>query len=315
MILKRRRVLYAISILTFLYTQVQGTEDLCFTSIIIPRNREVQVTERGSVTLSCTVKYCTEQPSITWCKLNGDTCLPLLNQTEVTTGWIQLDLKSGTSTLSFSAVSTNHSGHYRCEAKDGKQSSASHYITLNVSDQKVSSTTLHPTETTSSQPESLLYSDEFFYGLIALGILILLVSVFIIFILCQRECKVKQKSQEALKMKRNQPNRRSSRHLHNNVAARQHAQQDNVVPSPVNDPAFESQDVTIYDNDPAPKSRMTLTTDQGDNDEIYANSDLADEQDTLVYAFLNHENNQHNTQLTSSTDNFTEYAAVNVKHS
>lgn len=67
----------------------------------------------GSVTVSCGVSFRVE-PIVSWCREDGDTCLPLKGQSRHTLTWYHTGSGTGVSYLTLHNITLSDSGYYRC---------------------------------------------------------------------------------------------------------------------------------------------------------------------------------------------------------
>uniref|UniRef100_K7GIK6 B and T lymphocyte associated n=1 Tax=Pelodiscus sinensis TaxID=13735 RepID=K7GIK6_PELSI len=102
----------------------------CTTELQVIRGYKFQSKSGDSLTITCPVKYCTEKPTMTWCKIKGQECLRLNDGPTKNATWIQQNVFS----LKFTLIHQNDSGLYRCRATVGGVSSESHAVVVIVSD-------------------------------------------------------------------------------------------------------------------------------------------------------------------------------------
>lgn len=77
------------------------------------------------------MKYCTNRPTVIWCKIEGKSCLSLGYKLQGYTTWNE---KENTSVfiLHFSHILPGDTGSYRCSANFSSGLVESHSVTINV---------------------------------------------------------------------------------------------------------------------------------------------------------------------------------------
>lgn len=99
----------------------------CSVEVMIKRQSRYTGKSGQVATIECPVKYCHEKPSMSWCKVEGNDCLPLQTR-ETYTKWTEDTIF----VLTFSSVHRNDSGLYRCQAISGNISSVSHSVNVTI---------------------------------------------------------------------------------------------------------------------------------------------------------------------------------------
>ncbi|XP_041727711.2 uncharacterized protein LOC121558380 [Coregonus clupeaformis] len=117
-------------ILLLLAKQLQGQGPICDNEIRVSRNTVVQALIMENLMITCDVTFCTDPPQVTWCKLDEHICNPVIQTTHIQTQWKSLTSNSGISVLTFSEVSMDDAGLYRCTMP----SMVSHSIAVIVND-------------------------------------------------------------------------------------------------------------------------------------------------------------------------------------
>lgn len=151
--------------------------------------------------ISCNLKYCDGQTSnIIWTKENLKVWIPVSGgQISSSQNYSAPDLL--TSYLTFTNISKNHDGRYRCELQLSNSSTVSHFINISVSDDSLGdemSCTGNNSETdnTDTRFNSIPWWLPYLY--ICMGVVIPVFILMLIFILCNG-CKTlrRRKTQKA----------------------------------------------------------------------------------------------------------------------
>ncbi|XP_058517861.1 B- and T-lymphocyte attenuator isoform X3 [Ochotona princeps] len=109
-------------------------EESCEVQLYIKRNSVHSVPSGDPFELKCPVKYCDIRPNVTWCKLNGSHCQPLVDGFHLHTSWREGENISDF-ILHFESVLHSDNGSYRCHAKLSLEIIESHSTTIYVTDQ------------------------------------------------------------------------------------------------------------------------------------------------------------------------------------
>lgn len=87
-----------------------------------------------SFKISCNLKYCDDQTiNVTWTKENPKGWIPVSGTSQISSSQNYSEFHLLTSYLTFTNISKNHEGLYRCELKLPDLSTYSHYINISVS--------------------------------------------------------------------------------------------------------------------------------------------------------------------------------------
>ncbi|XP_033867069.3 B- and T-lymphocyte attenuator-like isoform X2 [Acipenser ruthenus] len=330
--LQERRVDLAYFLLLILCIEVKGQDSACSLEVRVPRNTAWNVSVMKTLTINCTVNYCEEEPQVTWCKVLGTDCKPL-NAT-VETSWNQSSIHSAVSFLTFSNISSNDSGQYRCKAVDVRGiSSVGHSITVSVNNAVCCSEEENvptPNMTTSGAQEKkpTPQNDSWLtYIYICVGVLILIIIVALISFFCIQGHRVTPKSKEAMQNNQKHKTPKASRQS-STAASLPSRPSDHIKPAGL---AEES----VYDNDhhsrtsrhtrvSSSRGRASSTNESApvaimiNPPDIYYNQEVEDENCPIVYAALRHaykteEGSQH-VRLSAASEEQTEYAAIRVKN-
>ncbi|XP_008071476.1 B- and T-lymphocyte attenuator isoform X1 [Carlito syrichta] len=263
-------------------------EELCDVQVHVKRQSVYSVLVGDSFELKCPVKYCSNRPNVTWCKLNGTQCSDLEDRLQKHTSW-RKEKNISFFVLHFKPVLPSDNGSYRCTAKLLSRHIPSHSVAIYVTD--VTSTSGRPSEDETANRSWFLYS------LLTLGGLFLLaISCFFLFC-CLRRHQGKEKKlcdtagREIIMVDGPQPFKSEQTEMD----TRQNSQ---TLPS----------ETEIYDNYSDPWFRM-----QGGS-EVYSNPYLEENKQGIVYASLNHSViGPHPRQGRNVTEAPTEYASICVR--
>nr|8F6L_C Chain C, B- and T-lymphocyte attenuator [Homo sapiens]8F6O_C Chain C, B- and T-lymphocyte attenuator [Homo sapiens] len=110
-------------------------KESCDVQLYIKRQSEHSILAGDPFELECPVKYCANRPHVTWCKLNGTTCVKLEDRQ---TSWKE-EKNISFFILHFEPVLPNDNGSYRCSANFQSNLIESHSTTLYVTDVKSAS--------------------------------------------------------------------------------------------------------------------------------------------------------------------------------
>ncbi|XP_067301039.1 B- and T-lymphocyte attenuator isoform X2 [Pseudorasbora parva] len=184
-------------------TDIQGHTPIC-PVFKVRRGTVHKVCINKPFRISCDLKYCDDQRfSITWTKANLWTPVLGSAQTSSSQNYSSPDLL--TSYLTFTNISKDHDGLYRCELQLSNSSAYSHYINISVSEnsmedemsctEKEKDNTERDTTDTSSDLNPWWLP----YLFICVGVVIAVLMLTLIFILCIIGSKTsrKRKTQRA----------------------------------------------------------------------------------------------------------------------
>uniref|UniRef100_A0A7N5P9M5 B and T lymphocyte associated n=1 Tax=Ailuropoda melanoleuca TaxID=9646 RepID=A0A7N5P9M5_AILME len=106
-------------------------EKSCNEQLYVKRYSIYTVSAGNSFDLKCPVKYCSNRPTVIWCKIEGKSCLSLGYKLQGYTTWNE---KENTSVfiLHFSHILPGDTGSYRCSANFSSGLVESHSVTINV---------------------------------------------------------------------------------------------------------------------------------------------------------------------------------------
>ncbi|XP_004578352.2 B- and T-lymphocyte attenuator isoform X2 [Ochotona princeps] len=263
-------------------------EESCEVQLYIKRNSVHSVPSGDPFELKCPVKYCDIRPNVTWCKLNGSHCQPLVDGFHLHTSWREGENISDF-ILHFESVLHSDNGSYRCHAKLSLEIIESHSTTIYVTD---ATSTAGPTskEEMASQPWLL-------YGLLVLGGLPLLSITCFCLLCCLREHQGKQEKPTDTD--------RAGREI-NLVDAPQLISSEQAKVGPRKKSQTVPSETGIYDNDPWFRLQ--------EGAEVYSNSCLEENKQGIVYASLNHSLFGMNPKQTRNEKEApTEYASICVR--
>ncbi|XP_059576498.1 B- and T-lymphocyte attenuator [Alligator mississippiensis] len=307
------RILLHIFLMVLLLSNHQVHGVTCSVEVMIKRQSRYTGKSGQVATIECPVKYCHEKPSMSWCKVEGNDCLPLQTR-ETYTKWTEDTIF----VLTFSSVHRNDSGLYRCQAISGNISSVSHSVNVTILEGDTSTSANPSTNTTSIQQNPQGYKNDnmkwIIYGTSSLGALFLLI---LICLCCLKWHKVKSKTTPATSQTEinmvNSPTDVQSYINRTPAAQNEGATFDYcIMKSQLQLPDGSA----VYDNDvPHWNGHGAEPRPACDKPAIPSKLRLTESLDSIVYASLNH---------SAVADNFlpreldvnielTEYAAINVK--
>ncbi|XP_025232629.1 B- and T-lymphocyte attenuator isoform X1 [Theropithecus gelada] len=261
---------------------IHGKES-CDVQLYIKRQSYHSIFAGDPFKLECPVKYCAHRPHVTWCKLNGTTCVKLEGRH---TSWKQ-EKNLSFFILHFEPVLPSDNGSYRCSADFLSAIIESHSTTLYVTD--VKSASERPSKDEMASRPWLLYS------LLPLGGLPLLITTcFCLFCFLRRH-----------QGKQNELSDTTGREI-------------TLVDVPFKSEQTEARtrqnsqvllsETGIYDNEPDFCFRMQ------EGSEGYSNPCLEENKPGIIYASLNHSIIGLNSrQARNVKEAPTEYASICVR--
>ncbi|XP_075764785.1 B- and T-lymphocyte attenuator isoform X1 [Pelodiscus sinensis] len=266
----------------------------CTTELQVIRGYKFQSKSGDSLTITCPVKYCTEKPTMTWCKIKGQECLRLNDGPTKNATWIQQNVFS----LKFTLIHQNDSGLYRCRATVGGVSSESHAVVVIVSEVATDAPTNPPTKdfsaTTNVTGDPQRREDHnkkwIIYILSSLGGLCLFILICLCLFCCLRRHQVKPKTTLVTSQQEmNMVHRVTGSQCHN----------DRLPPTPCEESALyycsmasqqqPANDSTIYDKHiPHWNSSRAAAGTTCESTTVGPYQPSPESHDVLVYASLNH---------------------------
>uniref|UniRef100_A0A8C0K0M2 B and T lymphocyte associated n=1 Tax=Canis lupus dingo TaxID=286419 RepID=A0A8C0K0M2_CANLU len=262
-------------------------EKACNEQLYVKRYSVHTVSAGNSFALNCPVKYCTNRPNVSWCKLEEKTCQPLDYKRQ---NWNE---KGNISVfiLHFNPLLPSDTGSYRCSADFPSGHVESHSVTINVTGEFYKTisyfflSVLRKRNTTSASgpPSTEVMENKHWmlYSLLPLGALPLLITCFYLFCCLRRH----QGGFYFLpSLFRNEQTEAGTR------------QNPQTLPS----------GTSTYDNDPWLRVQ--------EETEVYSNPCLEENKQSVVYASLNHSVIGINAREARNVKEApTEYAAICVR--
>ncbi|KAL2805118.1 B- and T-lymphocyte attenuator isoform 1 precursor [Daubentonia madagascariensis] len=260
-------------------------EEPCEVQLYIKRQSVYSVSAGDSFKLECPVKYCDDRPNVTWCKLNGSSCLGDTFQQH--TSW-----KEGKNIsvfiLHFEPVLPSDNGSYRCSVKLSSKLITSHSTNIYVTD----------STSASGRPSKEEMADRpwLLHILLPLGGLLLLITCFCLFC-CLRWHQGKQKKLSD-----------TARREINLVDVPQPFKSEQTEEGTGQNSQTLPSETGIYDNDPETWFRIQ------EGSEIYSQPYLEENKHGIVYASLNHSIIGINPRQARNVQEApTEYASICVR--
>ncbi|XP_057553915.1 B- and T-lymphocyte attenuator isoform X3 [Hippopotamus amphibius kiboko] len=108
-------------------------DELCDVQLYIKRYSIYVVPSGDPFELECPVKYCANRPTVTWCKLEGNSCLHLGDRLHGYMAWEERK-NIPVFILHFNQVLASDSGSYRCSVNSTSGLIESHSVTINVTE-------------------------------------------------------------------------------------------------------------------------------------------------------------------------------------
>ncbi|KAI1885326.1 hypothetical protein AGOR_G00218990 [Albula goreensis] len=109
--------------------QGQGTE--CSVGIRVRRNTNFKQVATKSLKITCPVQNCGQTIDVTWCKIQGNNCIPLNKTNGITVGWEKPEKEMPEWFLAFASIKEEDSGKYRCRLS-GDEMAVGHNIDIAV---------------------------------------------------------------------------------------------------------------------------------------------------------------------------------------
>ncbi|XP_057553914.1 B- and T-lymphocyte attenuator isoform X2 [Hippopotamus amphibius kiboko] len=272
-------------------------DELCDVQLYIKRYSIYVVPSGDPFELECPVKYCANRPTVTWCKLEGNSCLHLGDRLHGYMAWEERK-NIPVFILHFNQVLASDSGSYRCSVNSTSGLIESHSVTINVTEwtQNNSEHPLINTRNASGPPskEEIVDQQWILYTFFPLVVLPLLIVCSYLCCFLTRRRGEEMKLSDTTGREINlvdvpQPFRNED----TEVSTRQNSQ---ILPSGTG----------IYDNDPW----FRVQRKSG----VYFNPCLEENKQGIVYASLNHSIIGMNPrQARNVQEAHTEYAAICVR--
>ncbi|XP_038300846.1 B- and T-lymphocyte attenuator isoform X2 [Canis lupus familiaris] len=274
-------------------------EKACNEQLYVKRYSVHTVSAGNSFALNCPVKYCTNRPNVSWCKLEEKTCQPLDYKRQ---NWNE---KGNISVfiLHFNPLLPSDTGSYRCSADFPSGHVESHSVTINVTEWTRNNsehpvlTLTHISDTTSASgpPSTEVMENKHWmlYSLLPLGALPLLITCFYLFCCLRRHQEQKKPSDTA------------GREI-NVVDVPQLFRNEQTEAGTRQNPQTLPSGTSTYDNDPWLRVQ--------EETEVYSNPCLEENKQSVVYASLNHSVIGINAREARNVKEApTEYAAICVR--
>ncbi len=132
-----KNVLSSFFLIYLFYFYLSGSEMNCIPVLRVPRSTVFLAPVMSVLKISCTITLhgCHGSPSVSWCKISGDTCTSLNYSDHIRTEWKSITEHEWMAFLIFLNISMEDTGRYRC--KEGKFS-ISHAINVTVTGKTLS---------------------------------------------------------------------------------------------------------------------------------------------------------------------------------
>nr|XP_005548222.2 B- and T-lymphocyte attenuator isoform X1 [Macaca fascicularis] len=267
---------------------IHGKES-CDVQLYIKRQSYHSIFAGDPFKLECPVKYCAHRPQVTWCKLNGTTCVKLEGRH---TSWKQ-EKNLSFFILHFEPVLPSDNGSYRCSANFLSAIIESHSTTLYVS----AFTNIPDVKSASERPskDEMASRPWLLYSLLPLGGLPLLITTcFCLFCFLRRH-----------QGKQNELSDTTGREI--TLVDVPFKSEQTEASTRQNSQVLLSE-TGIYDNEPDFCFRMQ------EGSEVYSNPCLEENKPGIIYASLNHSIIGLNArQARNVKEAPTEYASICVR--
>ncbi|KAL6481697.1 hypothetical protein MHYP_G00097770 [Metynnis hypsauchen] len=291
----------------------------CIPSLKVPRNTVWNSPEKETLKINCTIiteSHCWKNLSVSWCKIeDNNDCRPLSHSNHTGTGWRNTSENERIFFLIFGNLSLQDIGSYRCKS-DGPVFTASHTINVTVTasdtDNEVVSNENKTTNSSLSVPTDLRWLQPYAYicsGIVGLVLIVLVVALLVI------RCKgPKQSKKEKIADHQSSTSQMApfTSTVYDNVTQGNSCS----LPTQLNPPS-----PCIYDNAPirassqrnGPSRRHPAnhTAKRGPNHDRF-NMEVEEEENTLVYASLNHKALSRGQVRISHPEETSEYSAIRL---
>ncbi|XP_063298329.1 B- and T-lymphocyte attenuator-like isoform X2 [Pelobates fuscus] len=267
-------LLIAISVLTLYVDHVIAIEP-CVNGIDIHRHTQYNLSIGETFSLKCPVRFCSEgAPNMTWCKHNGGSCQPIDTDSRISFEWTEYRAHYAVYLLKFQSINLTDSGFYGCSAKYKDQQTVGHLVRINIA---AGNTTYLTTSTTGE----IMTSDVIKYTVSSLGALCMLIIILSLLIYCMQRKKAKHKTT---------------------------SQTGDAEQEIRNDSEYASDILQLKISEAAIVSDETID----ENSVMETTPDYTTEQDSVVYADLNHSAGRMINNICMDDDQI-EYATVHLK--
>uniref|UniRef100_A0AAZ3P1A3 Ig-like domain-containing protein n=1 Tax=Oncorhynchus tshawytscha TaxID=74940 RepID=A0AAZ3P1A3_ONCTS len=164
----------AILAVLLFHRDANGQDSDCFPEIRVTRNTVLRASTGEQLKMNCSVDFCSNSPTPSWCKFDeSNICLTVNTTTLIRTQLTNLTNTTWISFLTFKNISRGDAGLYRCEL----HTAVGHSINVIVSDRTV------------SQSDSFLeWVWPYVYS--SAGIMVFVIVVITISMLSMHGCKV-----------------------------------------------------------------------------------------------------------------------------
>uniref|UniRef100_A0A803JBB4 Ig-like domain-containing protein n=1 Tax=Xenopus tropicalis TaxID=8364 RepID=A0A803JBB4_XENTR len=291
------RLLLIVSAAMLLVSYVSGNECQC--QIHVKKNTTYRQVIEESLVMKCPVSFCTRLlPQVTWCRFYKDQCEPITAGPRVTLGWANKTENSAVYSLTIVSVQLNDTGYYRCSARNGQIVGRTVVVHISETDDtsKTNITTVSTIrEQTNGSPDNKDKGQKWFYLIVfpTLASLCLIIMVSSALIYCLRGRKAKHRRQRALANKET-----------GYETSLEHPQNDQDQPQE-EDPTYSSLNMAAQE---------TITDATYDNASMLNNwvapTGHSEEQDSIIYADLNHDTSRIKAKNQYVDDGQIEYAMV-----
>uniref|UniRef100_A0AAZ3NYA9 Ig-like domain-containing protein n=1 Tax=Oncorhynchus tshawytscha TaxID=74940 RepID=A0AAZ3NYA9_ONCTS len=178
----------AILAVLLFHRDANGQDSDCFPEIRVTRNTVLRASTGEQLKMNCSVDFCSNSPTPSWCKFDeSNICLTVNTTTLIRTQLTNLTNTTWISFLTFKNISRGDAGLYRCEL----HTAVGHSINVIVSERIEDTTDLYQnneTNRTVSQSDSFLeWVWPYVYS--SAGIMVFVIVVITISMLSMHGCK------------------------------------------------------------------------------------------------------------------------------
>ncbi|XP_048388275.2 B- and T-lymphocyte attenuator-like isoform X2 [Stegostoma tigrinum] len=253
-----------------------------------------------SLTLNCTVMYCKQVPETNWCKVQSNSCQPVIGK-KIQEPHLASNTEGKVFVLyTISSMNLTDSGTYRCYAKDKDLTVQGNSVTVSVFEPKKQNDrnnfNVTATNSTMTKQNPLGTPLWIFYSIIVMGTLGTVLFIIMITYFCLRNLTESQETKELT---------------------------DKCERSECNAMTEANGKCTIYENgnecsegigSAVPNSLIVDNSNSPENHRNDAGCSNTASNYTIIYASLNTSMLCRKSSITSPNEEDTEYAAINIKN-
>ncbi|XP_024865231.1 B- and T-lymphocyte attenuator isoform X2 [Kryptolebias marmoratus] len=296
-----------LSILAALFLTLKADSEDCTPGMMVRRNTDYKALPGEELRVECPVEFCSSSPpSVSWVKLEGTLVwVNISSNNRIKIEWKTVKQQGGVSYLIFQNINRSDSGSYRCES----EGSLSHIIFITVGDQvKNTNDTSKETTNAPSSEKSELEEQIMMYVYCAAGTGAFIIIVIIVTMIAMKGCKRKPK------LETQTDNQYIEIPLAEQATPRPSSLQPSPRGSPIPPPSRRPSErkTPRQPNELRSGNKEQLYDQRKQNRNRQRNAEPAEENNSVVYAALNHGASPRTSARPQREVEETEYAAIRL---